>query len=268
MKNTIKFIAACALFAGASGSFAGGSHAGGHTHEHGHEHGAGHDGEEIGKPGVAANVTRTVNVDMADAMRFSPDDIQVKQGETIRFVVKNSGALRHEFVLGTTKDLKEHYELMKKFPEMEHAEANQITVNPGQTGEVIWHFTKAVKVDFACLHPGHYDAGMKGAVSVTSSGGSQGAMAPEKMAAANAPATVQISSADMTEGEVRKIDIENKKITIKHGEIKNLDMPGMTMVFQVKDAALLDTVKAGDKIHFKAEKAGGALVVMAIEAAK
>lgn len=158
MKNTIKFIAACAILAGANGSFAGGNHGGGH--------GAGHDGDTIGKPGVAAKVTRTINVDMADAMRFSPDDIQVKQGETIRFVVKNSGKLSHEFVLGTMKDLKDHYELMKKFPEMEHAEDNQVTVKPGQTGEVIWHFTKATKVDFACLHPGHYDAGMKGNIKV------------------------------------------------------------------------------------------------------
>lgn len=61
----------------------------------------------------------------------------------------------------------------------------------------------------------------------------------------------------MTDGEVRKIDKETKKITIKHGEIKNLDMPGMTMVFQVKDVALLDPVKVGDKVKFVAEKAGG-----------
>ena len=74
--------------------------------------------------------------------------------------------------------------------------------------------------------------------------------------------------ASMTEGEVRRIDKETKKITLKHGDIKNLDMPGMTMVFQVKDAALLDKVKAGDKVTFTAEKADGAIVVTAIEAAK
>lgn len=69
----------------------------------------------------------------------------------------------------------------------------------------------------------------------------------------------------MTDGEVRKIDKETKKITIKHGEIKNLDMPGMTMVFQVKDVALLDTIKVGDKVKFVAEKAGGAIVVTDIQ---
>lgn len=76
------------------------------------------------------------------------------------------------------------------------------------------------------------------------------------------------ASADMAEGEIRKVDMDNKKITIKHGEIKNLDMPGMTMVFQVKDPAMLDKVKAGDKVRFKAEKAGGAIVVTDIQPAK
>lgn len=77
----------------------------------------------------------------------------------------------------------------------------------------------------------------------------------------------QVASADLSSGEVRKLDKDAKKVTIKHGPIKNLDMPGMTMVFQVKDAALLDKVKAGDKVKFTAEKADGAIVVTAIEAA-
>ncbi len=76
------------------------------------------------------------------------------------------------------------------------------------------------------------------------------------------------ASADMADGEVRKVDKENKKITLKHGVIKNLDMPGMTMVFQVKDAAMLDSIKAGDKIKFKAEQSGSAIVVTDIQAAK
>lgn len=76
------------------------------------------------------------------------------------------------------------------------------------------------------------------------------------------------SSVEMTEGEVRKVDKENNKITLKHGEIKNLEMPAMTMVFQVPDAAMLDKIKAGDKVRFKAGKEGGKLVVTEIEAAK
>ena len=73
---------------------------------------------------------------------------------------------------------------------------------------------------------------------------------------------------DMADGEIRKVDMDNKKITIKHGEIKNLDMPGMTMVFQVKDPAMLSAVKTGDKVRFKAEKSGGAIVVTEIQPAK
>lgn len=154
MNNTIKFIAACAMLTGAVSTFASGSHAGGHGTE------------AIGKPGVAAKVTRTVHIDMTDNMRFTPDTITVRRGETVRFVVKNSGKIKHEFNLGTEKDLKEHYEMMKKFPEMEHDEPNIASVEPGKTGEVIWQFTKAGTVNFACLHPGHYEAGMKGAVKV------------------------------------------------------------------------------------------------------
>ena len=159
MKNsfTIKFIAACALLVSANAVFAQHSHSGGHG------------GDAIGKPGVASKVTRTVKVDMSDAMRFTPSNIATKRGETIRFVVNNSGKVKHEMVLGTEKELKEHYEVMKKNPEMEHADANMVTVQPGKTGEIVWQFTKAGKVNFACLQPGHYDAGMKGLVRVAGS---------------------------------------------------------------------------------------------------
>jgi len=83
--------------------------------------------------------------------------------------------------------------------------------------------------------------------------------------AANATA---VPTGGMADGEVRKVDKENKKITLKHGEIKNLEMPGMTMVFQVKDPAMLDAVKQGDKVKFKAERVNGAMVVTDIQAAK
>jgi uncharacterized cupredoxin-like copper-binding protein len=132
-------------------------------------HAGGHDDDAIGQPGVAAKVTRTVAIDMRDDMRFHSSVFTVKQGETIRFVAKNSGKVTHEMVLGTQKDLQEHAEVMKKNPEMEHAEPNMVTVAPGKSGEIIWQFTKAGKVDFACLQPGHFDAGMKGLVKVASS---------------------------------------------------------------------------------------------------
>ena len=129
-------------------------------------HAGGHESDAIGKPGVAAKASRTVQIDMTDAMRYSPASVSVRQGETVRFVVKNSGKLKHEMVLGTEKELMEHYEVMKKNPEMEHADENMVTVAPGKSGEIVWQFTKAGKIDFACLQPGHYDAGMKGAVNV------------------------------------------------------------------------------------------------------
>ena len=141
---------------------------------HGGESGA------IGEPGKPERVTRTVAVDMTDNMRFSPSRITVKQGETIRFVVKNSGQIKHEFVLGTAQELKEHYEVMKKFPDMEHAEPNMVTVAPGKTGEVVWQFTRSGKVDFACLQPGHYEAGMKGAVTVADAAAQSGGHADHK----------------------------------------------------------------------------------------
>lgn len=74
--------------------------------------------------------------------------------------------------------------------------------------------------------------------------------------------------ADMAEGEIRKVDVDNKKITIKHGEIKNLDMPPMTMVFRVKDDTLLGKAKTGDKVRFSAVRIGGTFVVTDLQAAK
>lgn len=133
--------------------------------------GPGHGSNPVGEPGKAAQANRTVEVDMTDNMRFTPAEISVRQGETVRFVVKNSGAVKHELVLGTPEELKEHYAMMLKMPGMEHADDNMVSVAPGKTGEIVWRFTKAGKVDFACLQPGHYDAGMKGLVNVAQSAG-------------------------------------------------------------------------------------------------
>jgi Cu(I)/Ag(I) efflux system protein CusF len=90
----------------------------------------------------------------------------------------------------------------------------------------------------------------------------QSAWGPSK-AAKPAPAMT-----DMAEGEVRKVDKDARKITLRHGELKQLDMPAMTMVFRVKDPSMLDKVKAGDKVKFKAEGSGGALTISEIEPAK
>ncbi|MBT9526342.1 MAG: copper-binding protein [Rhizobacter sp.] len=194
-----------------------------------------------GIAGDAKAVTRTIEIRMDDTMRFTPDLIEVREGETIRLVHRNKGKLRHEFVLGTKKELDEHAALMVKFPTMEHDEPYMAHVAPGKRGEIVWTFNRAGEFDFACLIAGHYQAGMVGKVRVLAA-----------------------SSAEMIEGEVRKVDKAAKKITLKHGEIKSLDMPPMTMVFQVKDASLLDGLIPGDKLQFAVEKSATGHVVTQI----
>ncbi|MEO8144634.1 MAG: copper-binding protein [Betaproteobacteria bacterium] len=117
---------------------------------------------------------------------------------------------------------------------------------------------------------------MKGRVSVAAQkvpGNKEGGLAAaqkstEQGTTIGAKVETAAATGDMTDGEVRKVDKDAKKITIKHGPIQNLDMPAMTMVFQVKDLMLLDKVKAGDKVKFEAQKLGGAFTVTKIEAAK
>jgi uncharacterized cupredoxin-like copper-binding protein len=126
-----------------------------------HSHGA-----PVGIPGKFADAKRTVKVDMTDAMRFNPSSIKVSRGETVRFVVTNSGKLKHEMVLGSMSELKKHADMMRKNPEMEHAEENMVSVESGKSGELIWKFSSSGNVDFACLQPGHFEAGMQGKVAV------------------------------------------------------------------------------------------------------
>ncbi|MBX3620783.1 MAG: cupredoxin family protein [Rhizobacter sp.] len=120
----------------------------------------------FGREGNPKKVTRTIKVDMTDAFRFTPADVVIKRGETVKFVVSNSGKQLHEMVLGTPQELREHAELMKKFPDMEHADANMAHVKPGAKGEIVWQFTKTGEYQFACLIPGHFEAGMIGKVVV------------------------------------------------------------------------------------------------------
>lgn len=128
-----------------------------------------HEKEEAaaGKPGDLKKVSRSIRVSMSDKMRYTPSRINVKRGETIKFMVKNVGKIKHEIVIGSMAELKEHAELMRKFPDMEHAEPNQLTLDPGKSGILVWQFTKAGTVDFACLQPGHFEAGMVGKVAVS-----------------------------------------------------------------------------------------------------
>ncbi len=119
--------------------------------------------------GIGANkneVNRTILITMTDKMRFHPEKIDVKLGETIRFQVKNEGKLMHEMVIGTKSVLDKHAELMLKNPNMEHDEAYMAHVAPGKTGEIIWKFNRKGGFDFACLMAGHYQAGMIGKIEV------------------------------------------------------------------------------------------------------
>ena len=123
---------------------------------------------EFGSYQPGMKVTRTIEIDMNDQMRFSPDLIKVNKGDVIRFVHTNSGQLMHEFVLGTPESLAQHAEMMKKFPGMEHSEPYMAHVPPGKKGEIIWKFSEPGEFGFGCLIPGHFDAGMKGRVIVGS----------------------------------------------------------------------------------------------------
>jgi uncharacterized cupredoxin-like copper-binding protein len=144
-------------------AFAADSHAG---HDHGaagHAHAA---TAAFGEPGDPAKVVRTVSVTMLDTMRFEPEIIEVRQGETIRIALANPGKVRHELVLGTAEGLRRHAEAMRGAPAMKHDEPNGAEVDPGKQGALVWRFTRAGTFDFACLQPGHYEAGMKGKVVV------------------------------------------------------------------------------------------------------
>ena len=119
-----------------------------------------------GMAGDPAKVNRTIAVEMDDTMRFTPNSVSVKAGETVRFFLVNKGKVPHEMVIGTVEEIDEHAEMMKKMPGMVHQEANQITLSPGQRGGIVWQFAKEGTVTYACLVPGHKEGGMVGTVEV------------------------------------------------------------------------------------------------------
>lgn len=142
----------------------------------GHGHGHGTDQDHTDSDALVAQVvSRSIDVRMDDTMRFAPDTMQVRAGETIRFVVHNAGKVEHELVLGSDEDIRAHTEDMKKGGDHQHSHsgAAAIGVAPGQTGELVVTFSKTGTLQMACLIPGHHEAGMKGQVQV-----SDGATAP------------------------------------------------------------------------------------------
>ena len=122
--------------------------------------------KDWGIAGEAKSVKRTIILTMDDNMRFTPDAITIKQGETVRFVVSNQGKQLHEMVIGTQKALGAHAVLMVKFPTMEHNEPYMAHISSGKSQDLIWTFNRAGEFEFACLIAGHYQAGMVGKISV------------------------------------------------------------------------------------------------------
>ena len=176
------FALTLAGLAGTAPALAAGSHAGGHGH-----------GAAIGEPGDAAAADRTVEIVMGDNY-FEPERLTIAAGETIRFVIHNDGEFLHEFNLGTAAMHAAHQKEMATMMQhgmltptgidhdrmmmdhggsaMTHDDPNSVLVEPGKTAELVWKFTAATDLEFACNVPGHYDAGMMGEIDVTKPAGS------------------------------------------------------------------------------------------------
>ena len=131
------------------------------------EHTAVKEQKAWGIGGDAKSANRAVNLTMDDNMRFVPNKLSFKQGETVRFVIQNKGKLLHEMVIGTRAELDAHAAMMVKFPNMAHEEPYMAHVNAGQSGVLVWTFNRPGDFEFACLIAGHYQAGMVGTISVS-----------------------------------------------------------------------------------------------------
>ena len=161
---TLKLIAACALFTSATATF---SHES--TPHEAKTSAVVKEQKDWGIAGDAKSVKRTITLTMGDNMRFTPDTLTVKQGQTVRFAVKNQGKQLHEMVIGTKKELDAHAALMLKFPTMKHDEPYMAHVAAGKSQDLVWTFNRAGDFEFACLIAGHYQAGMVGKITVLAS---------------------------------------------------------------------------------------------------
>jgi uncharacterized cupredoxin-like copper-binding protein len=248
MKNLL--LTTVIAFALTTPAFAAGSHSGGHdevkteeTHGHDGAHAGLHPEMAAGMPGMADDVMRTIDVTMRETddgkMIFEPNTFEFEQGETIRFNVMNKGELEHEFVIDNVEGNAKHKEMMAAM-NMEHDDPNSVRLDQGQSGEVIWKFANVGTFEFACLIPGHYESGMYGPITVDM-----------KMAQADV---------EYTKGTITKVDAKGGKVTIDHGPLLNLDMPGMKMVFRA-DKDMIAKMSEGQEIEFVAEPVKGKLTV-------
>ena len=159
--KTIKTIAACALLISASASF--GHQSAPHAPT---SSPAIKEQKDWGIAGDAKAISRTITVNMTDSLRFLPNHIEVHEGDTVRLRATNQGKVLHEIVIGTKTELDQHAEMMKKHPGMEHDEPYMAHVAAGKRSDIVWHFNRAGRFDFACLIAGHYQAGMTGTINV------------------------------------------------------------------------------------------------------
>lgn len=168
------FAALAGLLLAAQGALAGGAE---HHHDmDASEHHQGmhhemheHDTSAVGEPGDASQPSRKVTITMKETpegMIYAPDTVSVSKGEQIEFDIENAGTLDHEFVLGTKASNQAHKHEMEENPEMEHEEPNAVEVDPGEKATLLWRFTNPGTFEYACLIPGHYEAGMHGTVTV------------------------------------------------------------------------------------------------------
>ena len=137
----------------------------GHSHGHG-DHGNTFSAGEPGNPNRPAKIVKVTMGESDGKMLFDPARLEVKKGDQIKFVLRNNGQLDHEFVLASTADNLKHAEAMQKSPDMAHAEPNGRQLAPNKAGEIVWKFTKAGEFEYACLIPGHREAGMTGTIVV------------------------------------------------------------------------------------------------------
>ena len=135
--------------------------------DHGDGHKMGHGDSLAGQPGKESDVNRSIEVEASDNMRFSHTPFNIKDGETIKFIVTNRGAIPHEFSIGTKDEHVAHGEMMMANPNMHHGPGgSSITIKPGETETLIWSFEKAKEVEAACNIPGHYAAGMHSSITI------------------------------------------------------------------------------------------------------
>ena len=136
-----------------------------HTHSHAAPK-ASSKSTAYGRTGDSAKANRTIDIVMDDTMRYAPSSVLVKRGETVRLRAVNRGKVMHELVLGTSADLAKHAEQMRKSPDMAHDDAHAVHVQPGAEGEIVWTFDRPGRFAYACLVPGHFEAGMVGTIVV------------------------------------------------------------------------------------------------------